>query len=98
MYVPTGDNPADLITRQQDATKMKTETLWSEGPAFLKKPEEEWPAQDKVYNLFPEGCEIKMSVFKTVIKEQTETSVLEYFSGTGYTKGVRLLARMIQEF
>ena len=40
-YVPTGENPADLLTRQQEATKMMTEKLWSEGPEFLKKPEKD---------------------------------------------------------
>ena len=64
MYIPTKENPADLITRGQDAEKMLSQTLWTEGPEFLKKSEEEWPVQDREWNLFPEGCEEKVSVFK----------------------------------
>ena len=72
--------------------------MWSEGPEFLKKAKEEWPEQSREWNLFPECCEIKVSVFKTVVKEQTQTSTVEYFSGLGYAGGVRVLARFIQAF
>ena len=42
-YVPTDLNPADDLSRG-----LHTEELdgrWMKGPAFLKKPKEEWPAE-----------------------------------------------------
>ncbi|KRY50954.1 hypothetical protein T03_2785 [Trichinella britovi] len=42
-YVPSKENPADLISRGMDATGLiKRFDFWTTGPKFLKK-EEEWP-------------------------------------------------------
>lgn len=42
-YVPTKQNPADLASRGLSAEGIVNDTKWTQGPNFLKKPEEEWP-------------------------------------------------------
>lgn len=44
-HVPTRDNPADLNSRGLSAQDLLSSTLWIEGPPWLKRDEEEWPAQ-----------------------------------------------------
>ena len=49
-HVPSGENPADLLTRgvHDPAQLMETSangTSWFSGPAFLKEEEETWPVQ-----------------------------------------------------
>ena len=41
-YIASKDNPADDGSRGLDATKVNKVTRWSNGPAFLWKPESEW--------------------------------------------------------
>ena len=55
-HVPTKDNPADIITRQQDATQFLTNNVWWNGPQWLLD-ENEWPRVDTHYNLYPEQVE-----------------------------------------
>ncbi|XP_055931926.1 uncharacterized protein LOC129962212 [Argiope bruennichi] len=38
-HVSSGDNPADLISRGVNPSKMLKSNLWWEGPAFLKNSE-----------------------------------------------------------
>jgi hypothetical protein len=47
-YVPTEDNPADLLSRGCSATTLKESSLWWNGPEFLQKPESEWPSMENV--------------------------------------------------
>ncbi|XP_078360400.1 uncharacterized protein LOC144644752 [Oculina patagonica] len=42
-YVPTGQNPADLLTRGESVSKLLTEEKWWSGPTFLKQDSTEWP-------------------------------------------------------
>ena len=44
-HVSTHENPADIPTRTMSARKLKRNELWQFGPAFLTKPESEWPKQ-----------------------------------------------------
>lgn len=46
-YVPTALNPADLISRGVDATKLMTMDLWWNGPDFITKNESEWPTLNR---------------------------------------------------
>ena len=36
-------NPADLITRGTDATKITEGSFWINGPEWITRPEREWP-------------------------------------------------------
>ena len=42
-YVPTGLNPADLLSRGVHAVDLQSDQKWWTGPEFLKKPEDAWP-------------------------------------------------------
>nr|XP_022908846.1 uncharacterized protein LOC111420154 isoform X2 [Onthophagus taurus] len=43
-YVPTKENPADLSSRGVSVTKLEAETLWWNGPSWLRSPPSEWPS------------------------------------------------------
>ncbi|XP_070549573.1 uncharacterized protein [Ptychodera flava] len=42
-YIPTKENPADLVTRGVTAVDLADEDLWWKGPEFLGKPTSDWP-------------------------------------------------------
>ncbi|XP_053617910.1 uncharacterized protein LOC128679591 [Plodia interpunctella] len=42
-YVPTSQNPADLISRGVNGNQLVSMNLWWHGPDFLSKPELDWP-------------------------------------------------------
>ncbi|XP_052743807.1 uncharacterized protein LOC128198008 isoform X1 [Bicyclus anynana] len=45
-YVPTTQNPADLVSRGVDPSNISPCPLWWHGPDFLLGSEESWPSQD----------------------------------------------------
>ena len=94
-YVPSGLNPADLITKEQDALKFSTNKDWFEGPGFLSN-EEDWPEEEDKYNLFPEGCDQKISLYKITVKETKKTSPLTFFMNRKFTSSLRVLAIILK--
>ena len=42
-FVPTKDNPADMITRGQPAEALSQNLLWWEGPEWLQRDQSQWP-------------------------------------------------------
>ncbi|XP_059045790.1 uncharacterized protein LOC131841487 [Achroia grisella] len=42
-YVPTAENPADLISRGVSASQLRNTDMWWKGPNFLLKDEDDWP-------------------------------------------------------
>ena len=42
-WIPTDENPADLVTRVTPAENLSVESTWQKGPSFLTKPVEHWP-------------------------------------------------------
>lgn len=42
-YVPSKDNPADLVSRGLKADQISRSSLWWSGPSFLSDNESEWP-------------------------------------------------------
>ncbi|XP_071057316.1 uncharacterized protein [Onthophagus taurus] len=55
-YVPTGENPADLLSRGVSPVALKDAFLWWHGPEWLLQPETVWPKKHKDYatNTLPE--------------------------------------------
>ncbi|KAL0840696.1 hypothetical protein ABMA28_015888 [Loxostege sticticalis] len=64
-YVPTADNPADLISRGVSMGQLQNSNIWWHGPSFLLRPELDWPV---LQNKSIELPEIK-SVATTIIVE-----------------------------
>ena len=93
-HVPSALNPADLITKEQDAEQFSNNSSWFDGPSFLAK-EENWPITEESYELYPEGCDQKISIYKITVVE-TKTSVLEYFSNKEFLSGLRTLAILLR--
>lgn len=46
-YVDSSNNPADDITRGKTLTDLSQPSRWRNGPAFLKQPNDSWPARPK---------------------------------------------------
>jgi hypothetical protein len=46
-WVPTKENVADEATRDSSRTDFHPSTRWMNGPKFLTRPEEEWPAEER---------------------------------------------------
>lgn len=44
-WVPSRDNPADILSRGISAEKFLQAELWWQGPSWLSKPNKEWPSQ-----------------------------------------------------
>lgn len=42
-YVPSSDNPADLVSRGVKADQIGNASIWWNGPSFLQLPEIDWP-------------------------------------------------------
>ena len=42
-YVPTKQNPADLLTRGLSVSTLSEQERWWKGPSFLKQDSSEWP-------------------------------------------------------
>ena len=57
-YVPTALNPADDASRGVSVAVL-TGDRWQEGPAFLKLPSEEWPADKGTGPIEPEDPEVR---------------------------------------
>ena len=72
-YVPSELNPADLITKEQEAAKFMSNSAWFDGPEFLNN-ESEWPTTEETYILYPDGCDEKVSNYKISVMKTKETS------------------------
>ena len=60
-YVPTGNNPADYLTRGLRANELGKKKNWWTGPEYLRSPEEEWPVN--------KGCKPSGFVVKEIRKK-----------------------------
>ena len=47
-WVPSGDNPADLITRGAPPSELCINSFWQNGPQWLYLPENEWPMSKEI--------------------------------------------------
>ena len=41
------ENPADIGSRGEGATKLKRNVLWWEGPSWLSEPMRDWPSSEE---------------------------------------------------
>ena len=73
-YVGTKENPADDASRGLDGQSLLDNQRWLNGPAFLWKPEEEWPEQPFVMCEIPEDDpEVRVTITSNATKVTQET-------------------------
>lgn len=100
-HVRTKENPADLVSRGLEADEIVHNSLWWNGPFWLRKPQEEWPKSMKINQLQPLSdmiTELKVhSVFQKFTDLQTfeprfekTTNLINY--SNNLTKLQRILA------
>nr|XP_061832460.1 uncharacterized protein LOC133616862 [Nerophis lumbriciformis] len=61
-YVDTANNPADDLTRGKTLAELAAPNRWIQGPAFLRRPPDEWPSCPSITEPEDRG-ELKHSVF-----------------------------------
>ncbi|GBN29199.1 hypothetical protein AVEN_113976-1, partial [Araneus ventricosus] len=86
-------NPADLPSRGCSAEEL-TESLWWEGPSWLKKPREEWPLSEACPDFAIINSERKRTVASTINSELKELNYLSEISS--YEKIIRVTARIFR--
>lgn len=82
-YVPSAENPADIVSRGATPTQLLEQSLWWSGPSFLFKSPDLWPSQNKSSEFSMEDVakEEKKIVLHTVLKEESILSgLLDRFS------------------
>ena len=88
-YVPSQQNPADIITRGTTVSKLKSSRLWNEGPQFLKTSDN--PAQTYEVTLNPDDLEIKKeSTCHTTAIEETHLDKLMTSTSSFYKLKLRV--------
>ena len=94
-YVPTKDNPADIITREQNAKEFVNNSTWWEGPKWLLS-EADWPTTEKKYNLYPVEQEDSTMIFATAAIDVGRTSLLKFFNDGTFSEGLIKMARILR--
>ena len=69
-HVPTDQNPADILSR--GSTVKDLPDIWRYGPAFLRRPESEWPVQREL-NIPEEALELKRDVVTCALTANAPT-------------------------
>merc|ERR1739842_145881 len=75
-HVPGDVNPADLITKTQNATDFIKNKGWFGGPGWLLD-KKNWPEDKEKFNLYPRDNENYTQAFCTVAIDVSETSILD---------------------
>lgn len=68
-YINTKSNPADLISRGASPEALLTSKIWWNGPEFLQRPEETWPAIKPAFVREPK----EERVIKTILMVQEKS-------------------------
>ncbi|XP_053960629.1 uncharacterized protein LOC128864894 [Anastrepha ludens] len=96
-YVPTRENPADLVSRGCPTAELKQST-WFSGPAFLFQDQTKWPNQKPPVDL--DGDVINSEKRKTTLTTMMETNyILNIINGiSSYPHCLRLVAWLFRFF
>ena len=91
-YVPTKENPADLVSRGSSIDKLNSTSQWVSGPCFLRQLEENWPAS-KFEKPLEETMEIKKNVNTcfTTYAVPTKSNKEWRLDPTRYSKWTKLI-------
>jgi hypothetical protein len=88
--VPTTDNPADLISRDQTPKEFLNQAIWKTGPEWLNQTEESWP------NWSPTTADEIPEQKRTIclISNTIEPSILDRHSS--WPKLIRVVVRCLR--
>ena len=84
-HVVSHDNPADIASRGCTAEELLEDTLWWNGPSWLRKSESEWPISTQN---FTTQAEIKVQCYANTVT--IETDILNDFSR--WSRALRVLS------
>uniref|UniRef100_A0AC35F5M7 Integrase catalytic domain-containing protein n=1 Tax=Panagrolaimus sp. PS1159 TaxID=55785 RepID=A0AC35F5M7_9BILA len=73
-HVPGTLNPADLVSRGCSPSELINNRLWFEGPEFLRKAEEFWPAQPNLEKVAEQLEPLIVAAFK---RQDSEKIIIE---------------------
>ena len=106
-YVPTDQNPADLVSRGADARTLTDSDLWRSGPQFLRESSDKWPRHPEASAEVSENdLEVKASSTCLAVQVQdTDASpmkkLIEYYSSwkrlTRAVAWIRRVMRMLKD-
>ena len=96
-YVPTDKNPADIITREQNAEDFINDSTWWQGPKWLLN-EADWPQTEEHFCLYPEGKESIQTNMKAAINHTLDISILTYFKEGDFHANMRSMAYTLRAF
>ncbi|XP_050676867.1 uncharacterized protein LOC126973587 [Leptidea sinapis] len=93
-HVPTGQNPADFITRGVGANLIKSLDPWWCGPEFLQLEKSGWPNVTAVASDLPETRpEITLHTMKS---QSSQNSIIEFHRFSNFTRLQRSVAYMLR--
>lgn len=96
-WLDTSNNVADCITRGLTPCELKENSIWQRGPAFLYKPEEEWPIkQEVVATPLPE--ENKTTIVAHVSDVKSIENLIDISDYSQYLKLINMSGRLISVF
>ncbi|KAL0832560.1 hypothetical protein ABMA28_000762 [Loxostege sticticalis] len=89
-WVPTSENPADEATRSGWTDE---KSIWFSGPAFLRKPPEEWPCEDGSDATDEAASELRAN--PVYVATETAKPIIDVTRFTTWTRAVRTTARIL---
>ena len=99
-YIPSKENPADMVTRGATPEKLKNSVLWNKGPEFLRN--DSYPKQDYPKVISTDDLEIKengvLLVCKTIEDSPVDVLMNSCSSWFKLTKRIAALIQLIDSF
>ena len=90
-------NPADMITRGKHPSEIGPGSIWQEGEAFMKLPEDQWPiSQDVDVEEIPE--QIKAVLVAVVENADTLAGRIKIDNYSSFVKLIRVTARILSMY
>ncbi|CAH2093449.1 unnamed protein product [Euphydryas editha] len=104
LYVPTNDNPADLVSRGLDPHQLADCSSWWNGPSFLSNREYKFERDNNNYLPCPDSLpemktnsEPSKAVNKTVLLTQTQNNFFDFLNRySDISKMTRVLAFILR--
>ena len=99
-WVPSQENPADLVSRGMDAAKFVENALWKSGPSFLWNQPENWPQLPELSDCKETDPEVKVALTATTsspseASDPTSRLIRHYSSWSRLLRAVAWIQRVL---